>query len=157
MAELAEYCNSEGAELGRYEVNTTRREEELKDFRGEARSYLSIIWLLILHLVHLADGLKRERENTINLVYAPVANDLPSDEADDEADDDNSNTVVAFELQYPQEAPMRVSVCRRRLRARADITNLLHRYHQYRIRRYHHVNLKLACRNSSRRLETHYR
>ena len=62
MAELAEYCNSEGAELGRYAVNTARRVEELKDFRGEARSYLSITSLLILHLVHLADGLKREHE-----------------------------------------------------------------------------------------------
>ena len=43
-------------------------------------------WVLILHLVHLADGLKRERENTINLVYVPVADVLPSDETDEEAD-----------------------------------------------------------------------
>ena len=52
-------------------------------------------WVLILHLVHLADGLKRERENTINLVYVPVADVLPSDETDEEADDDN--TVADFD------------------------------------------------------------
>jgi hypothetical protein len=87
--------------------------------------------LLILHLVHLVDGLKQERKNTINLVYTPVADVLLSDEADEEADD--NNTVADFELQYPQEAPLpngthRVLVCRR-LRARADIMYLLHRYH----------------------------
>ena len=35
MTELEEYCVSEGAELGRYAINTARRMEELKDFRGE--------------------------------------------------------------------------------------------------------------------------
>lgn len=35
MAELGEYCGSEAAEMGRYAVNTTRRVEELRDFRGE--------------------------------------------------------------------------------------------------------------------------
>lgn len=34
MGELEEYCSSEGAELGRYAVNTARRVEELKDFKG---------------------------------------------------------------------------------------------------------------------------
>src|ERR1700691_6668956 len=48
-------------------------------------------WVLILHLIHLADGLKRKREKTINLVYAPVADVLPSDETDDD------NTVADFD------------------------------------------------------------
>lgn len=39
MTELGEYCSSEGTEMGRYAVNTARRMEELKDFRGEHNYY----------------------------------------------------------------------------------------------------------------------
>jgi histone H3/H4 len=46
-AELGEYCNSEAAELGRYAINTTRRMEELKDFRGEPYYHAFISQLLI--------------------------------------------------------------------------------------------------------------
>lgn len=40
--ELGEFCGLEGAEMGRYTVNTARRMEELKDFRGEHNYYFHI-------------------------------------------------------------------------------------------------------------------
>jgi histone H3/H4 len=49
MAELGEYCGSEGAELGRYAVNTARRMEELKDFRCEFSYHSHILSCLILN------------------------------------------------------------------------------------------------------------
>jgi hypothetical protein len=48
IAELGEYCNLEGAELGRYSINMARQMEELKDFRGELPYYPFISRLLTL-------------------------------------------------------------------------------------------------------------
>jgi histone H3/H4 len=107
MAELGEYCNSEGAELGRYAINTARRVEELKDFGGEFYCTRPSHESLSVGLVHLADGREREHGDQIPLVYAPLPDVLSSDESDEEADEDDMVADVAdLEPQYPQELPL---------------------------------------------------
>lgn len=46
MEELDEYRGMEAAELGRYAANTTRRIEEIKDFKGEHASTSDYIHIL---------------------------------------------------------------------------------------------------------------
>jgi Wiskott-Aldrich syndrome protein len=86
--EFGEYCTSEVTELGRYAVNTVRRMEELKDFRGIHLRCSVFQQTLILSLVHLADGLKQECEDTIRLSYVPLIDTQSSDESDDQAEED---------------------------------------------------------------------
>lgn len=58
--------------------------------------------LIQFFLVHLTDGLKREREN-VPLVYAPVPDVLSSVETDDDITDDDMGIYVAdLELRYPE-------------------------------------------------------
>ena len=54
--------------------------------------------------VYLADGLKQGREDPIPLVYAPLPDDLPSDDEDDE--DDMVVDSANLELRYPQATPL---------------------------------------------------
>lgn len=107
MAELGEYCSSEGAELGRFAINTARRVEELKDFGGEFHCTRPSHESLSPGLAHLADGRDRARGDQIPLVYAPLLDILSSDESDEETDEDDMGAdVTDLELQHPQESPL---------------------------------------------------
>lgn len=54
---------------------------------------------LVFHPVHLADGLKRKREDGVVLVYAPIPNDLPSQDSDEDVNQEDPY------LRSPAEAP----------------------------------------------------
>ncbi|KDQ54475.1 hypothetical protein JAAARDRAFT_181901 [Jaapia argillacea MUCL 33604] len=75
MEELEDYCNTEGKELGRYSVQTTRRMEDLNEFKAA-----------------LADGLRQDRD-AIPLVYAPLSTATLSEEGEESEDAEDEMDV----------------------------------------------------------------
>ncbi|KAF8892036.1 hypothetical protein BD779DRAFT_1670390 [Infundibulicybe gibba] len=96
LHELAEYYTSEGIELGRYALYSARRAEDLNEFRAQ-----------------FIDGLRQDRDDSIELYYAPM---LPGymeedeDEDEDEAGEDGRIVDVVMAstpVSYPRHLPWR--------------------------------------------------
>ncbi|KAF8990254.1 hypothetical protein BDQ17DRAFT_1372146 [Cyathus striatus] len=65
LEELSEYCATEGRELNRYALHSTRRVEDLNEFRAQ-----------------LSEGLRQDRNDAINLEYARYSPPPLSDDSE---------------------------------------------------------------------------
>ncbi|KAI0656335.1 hypothetical protein C8Q70DRAFT_935834 [Cubamyces menziesii] len=74
VEELSEYCVTEGKEMARYAVQSTKRIEDLNEFRAQ-----------------LAVGLRTDQDDRIPLYWGPIPDDLLSEE-EDESDYDEVET-----------------------------------------------------------------
>ncbi|KAI0776783.1 hypothetical protein BD413DRAFT_522614 [Trametes elegans] len=74
VEELSEYCATEGREMARYAVHSTKRLEDLNEFSAQ-----------------LAVGLRSDEDDRIPLHWAPLPDYLPSEE-EDESDYDEIET-----------------------------------------------------------------
>ncbi|KAI0651254.1 hypothetical protein C8Q79DRAFT_1059599 [Trametes meyenii] len=77
VEELSEYCATEGRDMARYAVHSTKRVEDLNEFKAQ-----------------LAAGLRSDQDDRIPLQWGPVPDDLPSDN-DRESESDEVETSDA--------------------------------------------------------------
>lgn len=91
LDELSEYCKSEGKELGRYAIQTTRRLEDLREIKAS-----------------LADGLEHGRDGVIHLNYGPIPESFTLEDEEDseeeevEAENKDHDEAMVFEPPPPE-------------------------------------------------------
>ncbi|KAI0314003.1 hypothetical protein OF83DRAFT_1064528 [Amylostereum chailletii] len=80
LEELREYCEVEGSELARYAGHSTKRVEDLNDFKGQLGRATCAAYV----------------DDAIPLVYAPVPDDV-SDEEDEEEEEEEDEDIEMVE------------------------------------------------------------
>ncbi|KAF7795137.1 hypothetical protein EIP86_006284 [Pleurotus ostreatoroseus] len=88
VEELSEYCAGEGRELSRYARHTSRRMEDLNEFKAA-----------------LAVGMREDVDDAIPLVYAPMGTPPPSDDEYDE-EEEEEDVEMAQSATQQSNAPM---------------------------------------------------
>ncbi|KAI0668824.1 hypothetical protein C8Q78DRAFT_1155167 [Trametes maxima] len=78
VEELSEYCATEGRDMARYAIHSSKRVEDLNEFKAQ-----------------LAVGLRSDQDDRVPLVWGPVPDDLPSEGDNEEADSDEVDTSDA--------------------------------------------------------------
>ncbi|KAI0341250.1 hypothetical protein BDW22DRAFT_1359508 [Trametopsis cervina] len=81
VAELSEYCATEGLEMSRYAVHTARRVEDLNEFKA----LLSV-------------GLREDYDDVVPLVYGPISEEALLDELYEESEDEEALSPMDADL-----------------------------------------------------------
>ena len=88
LDELRDYCVAEGKELNRYALISSRRVEDLHEFKCMTYPQNTTALVLFL-LVQLSEGLRQDRDDAIPLQYAPC----PSVEVEEDQYEEDEDTI----------------------------------------------------------------